>query len=159
MTVVPQQSANEHGGRLLRSIDHAMEVVGEDGSLGQVRRVLPEWHGATPTHVVVEAEKAELVIVPLGTAKEITPERITVRLRRRHLLRLPRLRPDADVAAAIETALREAPAFRGRDDLDVIRVRVVDGVAELHGNARSLLRALQIEQIGLRQKSEHRMSC
>ena len=147
MTNVPQNRLHEQPPSLFLPGNRAIEVVGEDGRLGHVRRVLPSWHGATPTHLVVEAEEVGLVVLPLDQAKDITPQRITVRMRRRQLRRLPQLRSDAELAAEISAALSEAPMFRRRDDLDVIDVRVIDGVAELQGNARSLLRALHVEQV------------
>ncbi len=124
-----------------------MEVIGEDGRLGKVRRVLPEWRADEPTHLVLhlEGDKASQAIVPLRWAIQVTPERVVLRARRRHLLRLPRLRPDDELAAEIRQALATSPAFRSPGDLHALEVVVGDGVASLSGHVRTLLGAVEAD--------------
>lgn len=145
------KAAPEEAGmsRRHRPIAIGMEVIAEDGRVGNVRRVLPEWATTSPTHLVLHVEEgtSSHVIVPLRWAIQVTPERVVLRARRRHLARLPQLRPDNELAAEIRLALASSTAFRSPGDLHGINVSVCDGVAFLTGHVRTLLRAVEAEML------------
>lgn len=128
-------------------ITAGMEVTGREGCLGWVRDVLPSWNTTSPTHIVVETNTANLstVIVPLHWATAISPTRITLRARQRHLARRPILRPDSELAEEIRTALTAAPSFQQPDALAAMEVVVEGCVAYLRGNTRSMLQVLDAD--------------
>ncbi len=142
-------AAHEETGLLHQpgQITFGMEVIAEDGRVGNIRRMLPEWRADEPTHLVLHMEggTGPHVIVPLRWAIRVTPERVVLRARRRHLTRMLQLRPDDDLAAEIRQALAASPALRSPRDLHAVKVAVCDGVAFLSGYVRTLLRAVDAD--------------
>jgi uncharacterized protein YrrD len=123
------------GGRQIRS---GQRVICLDGEAGTVRLVLLDPASRRVTHFVVRRGRLNHrdIVVAIEWVSEITKEALYLDLKEDELDLLPEYRPDEDIAADVLDKLWYGSEL-GPGELQLVSVRVHNGVVELSGHTRT----------------------
>lgn len=116
-------------------LSRGTRVVCAGGDVGRVDDVLLDPTTRQAIAFVVRKGRflRQDVVVPVDWVSEVQSDKIVLNVDRSQLDRLPRYRPDSEVAADVRQALYDYDPI-GALDFSTIRVEVVDGVVTLSGN-------------------------
>jgi osmotically-inducible protein OsmY len=129
------QVSASSGGRQIRS---GQRVICLDGEAGTVRLVLLDAASHRVTHFVVRRGRLSRrdTVVAIEWVSEITKDALYLDLKRDDLDSLPEYRPDEDIAADVLDQLWYRSGL-APDELQLVSVRVHDGIVELRGHTRT----------------------
>jgi uncharacterized protein YrrD len=142
------QAEASAGGWPLRA---GQRVVAADGDVGDLDVVLIDPRTERATGFVVRKGTLIVrdVIVPMDWVESVTPERITLSVRKSRLDGLPEYRPDEEVTRDVLDALWYRSNLN-EADLQYVEVRTRDGIVELSGHTHTEATRKTIEEIARR---------
>lgn len=148
VAMLPAESSAAPAPVCWHDIRAGMHVCCQDGSIGRVVRLAPDWVDR-PSHLVVQTGPLVVheIVLPLHWIVQITSDQVVLRVRRRHLARILPCATDDQLRAEVREALHDTPTFQEADAFLRIEVAAHDHVVTLRGNVRTLWRALLAETI------------